>query len=74
MLAGLYGMLMVAWMRALARALAGPVAFAIALAGTQWLRAHIVQFPYPHGQPAHDLYLWPGLLGVVRWGGEPLAK
>ena len=72
--AGLYGMLMVFWARKLIRVLGGPLAFALALAGTQWLRAHLVPFAYPHGQPAHSLYEWPGLLTVVRWGGEPLTN
>ena len=74
LLAGLYGMLLVHVARRLTPGLRGPLSFAVALALTQWLRAHMVQFPYPHGQPAHSLYAWPELLTVVRWGGEPLAN
>ncbi|MCR9247275.1 MAG: apolipoprotein N-acyltransferase [bacterium] len=50
------------------------VAFAIATAGSFWLRAYMPEIYYPHGQPAHSLYCWPVLLGAVTLGGEVLVN
>lgn len=51
-----------------------PLAFAVAVAGTFWLRAVMPDIHYPHGQPAHALWQWPSLLVVVAIGGEPLMN
>jgi apolipoprotein N-acyltransferase len=71
---GLYYLLAAAWTRALLRWLPGALAFACAIAGTQWLRAVMPEVPYPHGQPVHALYRWPVLLGSLAWGGEALGN
>jgi apolipoprotein N-acyltransferase len=71
---GLYYVLAALWTRALLRWLPGCLAFACAVAGTQWLRAAMPEVPYPHGQPVHALYRWPGLLGAIAWGGEALGN
>lgn len=47
-----------------------PLAFALAIAATCWLRAHMVDVPYPHAQPAHAWYGHPALLNLATWGGE----
>jgi apolipoprotein N-acyltransferase len=70
---GLYFAL-AAWLSARLSPLFGPLAFGLALAASNWLRANMPEIPYPHGQPCHALYLWPALLGSVRWGGEALAN
>lgn len=44
--------------------------FALAVAAVHWLRAHLPEIWYPHGQPIHALYEHPELLGIVRWAGE----
>ncbi len=49
-------------------------AFAVAVAGTFWLRANLPEICYPHGQPCHALWQWPVLLGSVVVGGEGLAN
>ncbi|MBL8739354.1 MAG: apolipoprotein N-acyltransferase [Planctomycetes bacterium] len=49
-------------------------AFALATAGAYWLRSVMPELHYPHGQPAHCLWQWPGLLGSVSFGGEALAN
>ncbi len=51
-----------------------PLAFALALAATQRLRAVMPEIYYPHGQPAHCLYEWLALLGPVPWGGTVLLN
>ncbi len=51
-----------------------PLGFGVALAGSYWLRAHMPDICYPHGQPAHALWQWPALLGSVTVGGEALAN
>jgi apolipoprotein N-acyltransferase len=56
------------------RALWAPSVFAIAVAGSCWLRAEMPGIAYPHGQFAHALWEWPSLLGAVRIGGEPLQN
>lgn len=50
------------------------LAFAIASAASFWLRANMPEILYPHGQPCHDLWQWPTLLGSLTVGGEPLAN
>ncbi len=47
-----------------------PWVFASGVAATAWLRAHMPEIYYPHGQAAHALYELPELLGPVRWSGE----
>ena len=71
---GLYTLCCAAAVRSLRPRLGAPLAFAVALAGTCWLRAEMPEIWYPHGQPCHDFWRWPWLLGVVRLGGEPLAN
>ena len=71
--AGLYYLLANAVTRAVPRRL-GPLGFAVAVAGTFWLRAMMPEIHYPHGQPCHCLWQWPLLLGSVALGGEPLAN
>jgi apolipoprotein N-acyltransferase len=56
------------------RALWAPLVFAIAVAGSCWLRAEMPGIAYPHGQFAHALWEWPSLLSAVRIGGEPLQN
>jgi len=51
-----------------------PLAFAVAVAGSFWLRAVMPDIYYPHGQPAHALWQWPSLMVVVALGGEPLMN
>lgn len=50
------------------------LAFAIAVAGTFWLRAMMPDIYYPHGQPCHSLWQWPALMRIVTVGGEPLMN
>ena len=50
------------------------VAFALAVAGSFWLRAVMPEICYPHGQPCHSLYEWPTLMRCVTVGGEPLMN
>jgi apolipoprotein N-acyltransferase len=50
------------------------VAFAIAVAGTFWLRAMMPDIYYPHGQPCHSFWQWPALMRIVTVGGEPLMN
>ena len=47
-----------------------PLAFALAVTATCWLRAHMVDVPYPHAQPAHAWYGHVALLNLATWGGE----
>lgn len=70
---GLYFVLGTAALRAAPRRLAAP-AFGVAVAATFWLRSVMPEIHYPHGQPVHCLWQWPGLLGPVHLGGEPLAN
>lgn len=73
LLGGLYTLAVHAAVRRLPAALA-PLGFGVALAGACWLRAHMPDICYPHGQPAQSLWQWPALLGSVAVGGEPLAN
>lgn len=73
LLGGFYTLAVHAAVRRLPAALA-PVGFGVALAGACWLRAHMPDICYPHGQPAQSLWRWPALLGSVAVGGEPLAN
>lgn len=73
LLGGLYTLAAHAAVRRLPAAVA-PLGFGVALAGTCWLRAHMPDICYPHGQPAQSLWRWPELLGSVVVGGEPLAN
>lgn len=50
------------------------LAFGVAIAASEWLRAHMPEIAYPHAQPCHALYEHPAWLGPVRWGGEVLAN
>lgn len=50
------------------------IAFAIAVAGTFWLRAMMPDIYYPHGQPCHSFWQWPALMRIVTVGGEPLMN
>lgn len=50
------------------------VAFAVAVAGTFWLRAMMPDIYYPHGQPSHCLWQYPFLVRIVTVGGEPLMN
>jgi apolipoprotein N-acyltransferase len=52
----------------------GPLTFGLAVALANWLRANMLEIPYPHGQPCHALWQHPWALGAVRWGGEALAN
>ena len=51
-----------------------PLALGLGTALGFWLRAHMPEIHYPHGQAAHAFYLWPALLEPVRWGGEILLN
>lgn len=73
LLGGLYTLAVHAAVRRLPAAFA-PVGFGVALAGACWLRAHMPDICYPHGQPAQSLWRWPALLGSVTVGGEALAN
>lgn len=70
---GGYYVLSVAAVRAAPARLA-PLAFAVAVAGSVWLRAAMPEIYYPHGQPCHALWQWPLLLHGVIVGGEPLVN
>jgi len=70
---GLYFVLGTVLVRATAQRWA-PLGFAVAVAGSFWLRANMPEIHYPHGQPCHCLWQWPALLGAVTLGGEPLAN
>jgi apolipoprotein N-acyltransferase len=70
---GLYFVLGTLLVRATAQRWA-PLGFAVAVAGSFWLRANMPEIYYPHGQPCHCLWQWPTLLGAVSLGGEPLAN
>lgn len=50
------------------------LAFAIACAGSFWLRAMMPDIYYPHGQPCHSFWQWPALMRIVTVGGEPLMN
>lgn len=50
------------------------LAFAVAVAGTFWLRAMMPDIYYPHGQPCHSFWQWPELMRIVTVGGEPLMN
>ncbi|MFT4511805.1 MAG: apolipoprotein N-acyltransferase [Planctomycetota bacterium] len=50
------------------------LAFAVAVAGTFWLRAVMPDIYYPHGQPCHSFWQWPALMRIVTVGGEPLMN
>lgn len=71
-LGGCYYVLPVLALRAAPRAAA--LVFALAVAGSFWLRAVMPQIYYPHGQPCHSLWEWPVLLRGVVVGGEPLLN
>ncbi len=73
LLGGCYYLAVQAAVRRLRAGLA-PLGFGVALAGACWLRAHMPDICYPHGQPAQSLWPWPWLLGSVTLGGEPLAN
>jgi apolipoprotein N-acyltransferase len=73
LLGGLYYALGTLAVRAAPRRLA-VLAFGLATAGTSWLRAHMPEICYPHGQPCHAFWQWPTLLGSVVLGGEALAN
>lgn len=51
-----------------------PLAFAIAVGGSFWLRAVMPEIHYPHGQPCHFLWQWPSCMQFVVLGGEPLMN
>jgi apolipoprotein N-acyltransferase len=69
-----YAVLAVTMTRRLPRLLPSPLAFGVAIAATSWLRAHMPEIPYPHGQPIHALWEWPSLLMPLRWGTEALGN
>ncbi|MEI6129937.1 MAG: apolipoprotein N-acyltransferase [Planctomycetota bacterium] len=71
---GLYTLASAVAVRSLQRWFGSVLWFAIAVAGACFLRAELPQVWYPHGQPCHDFWRWPSLLGAVRIGGEPLAN
>lgn len=73
LLGGCYSVLATWATRAAPAALRVP-AFAVASAGAYWLRSVMPELHYPHGQPAHCFWQWPGLLGSVCLGGEALAN
>lgn len=50
------------------------LAFAVAVAGSFWMRATMPDIHYPHGQPCHALWQWPSLMRMVTVGGEPLMN
>ncbi|MDA7936604.1 apolipoprotein N-acyltransferase [bacterium] len=50
------------------------LAFAVAVAGSFWMRATMPDIHYPHGQPCHALWQWPSLMRIVTVGGEPLMN
>lgn len=70
---GLYYLLATACVRGTPKAFR-PLGFAVAVAGTFWLRAVMPEIHYPHGQPCHCLYEWPALMRTVVLGGEPLLN
>lgn len=49
-------------------------AFAVATAGSFWLRAVMPEIHYPHGQPCHSLWTLPVLLAPITVGGEALVN
>ena len=67
---GVYYLLIAAWTRGFGRLGLPSLGFALGVAATAWLRGHVPEIPYPHGQFAHALHAWPAALGPVRWGGE----
>jgi apolipoprotein N-acyltransferase len=74
-LGGVYFILGVVWTRRLARWVPGPQAFGCAVAGMSWLRANVPGIEYPHGQPVHPWYRWPGLLAApIGVGGEAFGN
>ncbi|MFK7741894.1 MAG: nitrilase-related carbon-nitrogen hydrolase [Planctomycetota bacterium] len=70
---GLYYLLASASVRALRPGLRVP-AFAIAVAGSFWLRAEMPEIYYPHGQPIHCLWQWPTLMLSVGALGEAFGN
>ncbi len=74
LLGPVYEMLALASLRAARGRLSRAFCFAIGIAAGQWLRAHVPEINYPHGQWSHALYAWPALLGPVAWGGEILTN
>ena len=70
---GLYYLLATAAVRGLPARLRW-VGFAVAVAGTFWLRAVMPEIHYPHGQPCHALYEWPLVCRAAVLGGEPLLN
>jgi apolipoprotein N-acyltransferase len=72
-LGGLYFVLGSMAVRALPRWL-HTLGFGVAVGATSWLRAVMPEIHYPHGQPCHDFWQWPQLLGSLAIGGEPLAN
>lgn len=72
-LGGLYFVAGTAAVRAVSTR-AAPLTFGVAAAASFWLRAHMPEIWYPHGQPCHCLWQWPALLGGLRIGGEPIVN
>lgn len=73
LLGAVYDLLIAVWTRA-GGVRFGAVTFGAGVAATAWMRAHMPEISYPHGQAAHALFEWPALLGPVTWGGEVLAN
>ena len=48
--------------------------FAVATAGSFWLRAGMPEIHYPHGQPCHSLWTLPVLLAPITVGGEAFVN
>ncbi len=76
LLGGCYFAILPRWVVGLvALRVPAPLAFGVAIAGANWLRAHMPEIWYPHGQPAHALYHWPAFLrGPASLGGEELLN
>ncbi|MHC5063497.1 MAG: apolipoprotein N-acyltransferase [Planctomycetota bacterium] len=74
LLGPVYEMLSVSCLRAAGKRFPRALCFAIGIAAGQWLRANMPEINYPHGQWAHALFAWPGLLGPVSWAGEVFAN
>lgn len=76
LLGGCYFAVLPVWVAALRRVrVPAALAFGAAIAGSAWLRTYCPEITYPHAQPAHALYRWPGLLaGPTTVGGEVLVN
>ncbi len=44
------------------------------VAGMAWLRAHMPEICYPHGQPVYAFYAWPAFLNPVHSGTEAFGN